>query len=265
MQNKGVLTVKHEKKLLNIPIQSILYVIMSGNNAMLHLVQDKVYQVRMTLSEIEPVLGDGFIKVKRGCLVSVIAIHNFTDKVNLINGEELDYAYRNRKEIAAEFHAKQAELIRYFNMAVDINTAEEYHGHYKLFDTFPIAFCDIEMVFDDEFNAVDWIFRYANSALAELERVPLDKLIGSSFGELFPNMEAKWLRAYERAALFNETVKLIDYSSEIDTYLDILCFPTFKGHCGCVLLDIKGLRSYRRTTDAEKAMVVFFKQLMNVD
>lgn len=39
---------------------------------------------------------------------------------------------------------------------------EEYHKHYQCFDTMPIAFSDIEMIFDEERQAIDWIFRYGN-------------------------------------------------------------------------------------------------------
>ena len=56
----------------------------------------------------------------------------------------------------------------------------------------PIAFADIEMIFDEERQAIDRIFRYGNEALAKLEEVPLDKMIGS----IFPNMDRKWLRSY---------------------------------------------------------------------
>lgn len=265
MNTKGVLTIIHEKKPLRIPTTSILYVMMEGNLAYIHLTEDRVYQTRMTLADITPALGDNFIRVKRGCLVSVIAIHDFTDKVNLINGEKLDYAQRHRKEIIEQFREKQEWIIHRMNETTPLTTAEDYLAHYRLFDTLPIAFCDIEMVFDGEFNAVDWIFRYANHALAELEKVPLDKVLGSRFSSLFPNMDPKWLQTYERAALFDETIKIVDYSPEIDTYLDIICFPTFQGHCGCILFDIEKINSYRKATDAEKAMTVFFKRLMKVD
>lgn len=257
-----LLTIVSEKKTINIPLASILYVIMDGNNAFIHLSQGKVYQTRMTLSEIEPILGEEFLKVKRGCLVSVIAIHDFTDKVNLINGEELDFAFRHKKEIIAQFRAKQEEIIHSFNAAAVLNSEEEYNEYYKLFDSLPVAFCDIEMIFDEQFNAVDWTFRYGNSALAELEKTPLNKLIGNTFSSIFPNMDRKWLRTYERAALFGETIKIIDYSPEIDTYLDIICFPTFKGHCGCILFDISKINSYRKATDTEKALAVFITKLM---
>lgn len=265
MKNNGVLTIVYEKKLLNIPISSILYVIMEGNNAIIHVSEEQVYHTRMTLSEIEPILGENFIKVKRGCLVSVMAIHNFTDKVNLINGEELDYASRHKKEIVKLFHSKQEEIINIFNESVSLNTIEEYHEYFKVFDKLPIAFCDIEMIFDGEFNAVDWIFRYGNDALAELEMVPLDKIVGNTFSNVFPNMDSKWLRTYERSTLFGETIKIVDYSPEIDAYLDIICFPTFKGHCGCILFDISKINAYRKATDVEKAMVLFLTKLMKAD
>ena len=106
--------------------------------------------------------------------------------------------------------------------------AEEYHEHYKSFDAMPFAFTDIEMVFDEERRAVDWIFRYANPALAKLEKLPLESLIDHSFGSLFANMDAKWLRSYERAVLYGELLEIFDYSPEIDTYLRAC---KFRGLC----------------------------------
>lgn len=261
-KKQATLKFVHGKKTLEIPIPTILYVKMEGNNAFVHVAHGEVHQIRMTLAEIEPILGENFIKVKRGCMVSVLAIHEITEKVCLINGEELDYATRHRKELVEEFHELQKKMIRYFNESVDLTTDEEFYEYYSLFDTLPIAFCDIEMVFDGSFNAIDWVFRYANKALAELERVPLPKIIGNTFSSLFPQMDSKWLRTYERSALFGETIKIVDYSREIDTYLDIICFPTFKGHCGCILFDVNKINSYRRATDTEKAMTAFFVRLM---
>ena len=122
-------------------------------------------------------------------------------------------------------------------------TAEEYRKYYKICDALPFAFTDIEMVFNEEKKAVDWIFRYGNEALAALEKQPLDKMIGSSFSSLFSNMDAKWLHVYERATLYGETLEIMDYSPEIDTNLKIICFPTFPGHCGCILFNADKMKS----------------------
>ena len=122
-------------------------------------------------------------------------------------------------------------------------TPEEYSKYYKICDSLPFAFTDIEMVFNEEKKAVDWIFQYGNEALATLEKLPLDKMIGNSFSSLFSNMDAKWLHVYERATLYGETLEIMDYSPEIDTNLKIICFPTFPGHCGCILFNADEMES----------------------
>ena len=114
----------------------------------------------------------------------------------------------------------------------------------------PFAFTDIEMVFDEERRAVDWIFRYANPALAKLEKLPLESLIDHSFGSLFANMDAKWLRSYERAVLYGEMLEIFDYSPEVDTYLKVTCFPTFAGHCGCILFNVQDFAEAHTLTDS---------------
>ena len=111
---------------------------------------------------------------------------------------------------------------------------------------------------DEERRAVDWIFRYGNPALARLEKLPLEKLIGSSFGSLFSNMNTKWLRLYERAVLYGETLEVMDYSPEIDAYLKVTCFPTFKGHCGCILFDLTEIEYAKISPDADKALMRYF-------
>ena len=261
MQEAGTITIISNKQEVVLNISQILYVQMKGNFAFIHVSSDLAYQTRITLTELEGALGDNFIKVKRGCLVSALAIHSVTDKINLCNGESLDYVVRNKKEILAKLHAKQQDIIRSFNEDGIPATADQYHAHYRLFDTIPFAFADIEIVFDDGCRAIDWVFRYGNPALAQLEKMPLEKLIGNSFGSLFPNMDAKWLRSYERATLFGETLQIIDYSPEIDTYLEVICFPTFKGHCGCILFDISQIKFFRKATDTEKALAIFFEKL----
>lgn len=239
-------------------VSTILYVIMAGKKAEIHVSGGKVYETRMNIGEIEEYLGDGFIKVHRGCIVSVMAIHDITDNINLSNGESLIYTKRKKNQIIERFHAKQRSIISSFSQDGIPITDEEYRKHYSSFDNMPFAFTDIELIFNEESHAVDWIFRYGNPALAKLENVPLEQLIGSSFGNVFPNMDSKWLRSYERATLYGEKLEIIDYSPEIDTYLKVICFPTFKGHCGCILFNISEIKFTKNSSDAEKALMLYF-------
>lgn len=263
MQEAGYIKFLSNRKEMVLGISKIIYCIMRGATAEIHTNGGAVYKTRMKCMEIEKKLGDSFIKIHRGCIVSVMAIHEIRDKIILNNGESIEYALRRKKQIIEEFHAKQKRVIAGFNQEGIPITDEEYAEYYRGFDKMPFAFTDIELIFNDETKAVDWIFRYGNEALANLERVPLDKLIGHSFGSVFPNMDSKWLRAYERATLYGEMLEIIDYSPEIDTNLKVICFPTFKGHCGCILFNIGDIKFIKNSNDAEKAMMLYFGQILH--
>ena len=261
LQETKYITIISNNKKVVLNVSTILYVLMMRNTADIHVSGGTVYKTRMTFREIEEKLGDGFIKIHRGGIVSAMAIHDITDKINLSNGESLIYTQRKKNQIIEQLHAKQKRIIGSFSHAGIPVTDEEYRSHYSSFENLPFAFTDIEMVFDEKRQAVDWIFRYGNPALSKLEKMPLERLIGSSFGSLFFNMDSKWLRSYERATLYGETIEIIDYSPEIDTYLKVICFPTFKGHCGCILFNISEIKFTKNSSDAEKALMLYFGKL----
>lgn len=261
MQEAKHITIISNGRKIVISISTILYILMVNKTAEIHVSGDKIYETRMTLSQLEEKLGDGFIKVNRGCIVSAMAIHDITDNINLNNGESLIYTIRKKNQIIEQFRSKQKSIISSFRRDSIPTTEEEYRKHYSSFDNMPFAFTDIEMIFNEESRAVDWIFRYGNPALAKLEKLTLERLIGSSFGSLFSNMDSKWLHSYERATLYGEMLEIIDYSPEIDTYLKVICFPTFKGHCGCILFDISEIEFTKNSSDAEKALMLYFGKL----
>lgn len=263
MQDSGYLNFYSNRKKVILGISTILYCSMSASNAEIHTSGGAVYKTRMKFTELEEKLGNNFIKVHRGCLVSAMAIHEINTAIVLNNGEMIDYAARKKKHIIEQFHKIQKRVINGFNQDGIPTADEEYKEYYRSFENMPFAFTDIELIFNDETHAVDWLFRYGNQALADLERVSLEKLIGHSFKSVFPNMDSKWLRAYERATLYGEMLEIIDYSPEIDTNLKVICFPTFKGHCGCILFNIADIKFTKNSSDAEKAMMLYFGQMLH--
>ena len=260
MTGKKYITIFSKRKEIELDADSILYIMMNRDKAKIHVSGNKVYETWLSLNTIEKLLGDEFIMVRRGCLVSAMAIHDITKNVNLVNGDSLDYPIRKKKQLIEELRFKQEKIVS--NIIKDDGpvTEEEYRSYYKSFDNLPFAFTDIEMVFDERKRAVDWIFRYGNQELSRLEKLPLEKLIGSSFRSLFSNMDSKWLRSYERAALYGEKLEMMDYSPEIDTYLKVICFPTFRGHCGCILFDLSDIRYVENSEEAELSWRTYFEK-----
>ena len=261
MYGSRTIIIRHQWKKVEIEIDKIIYVLMHRQDAEIHVYGDKTYKARITCEELKKKLGDSFIEVRRGCIVSVMAIRSITDTVNLMNGESLRYTLSKKTKLRNEIYQKQQDILDSF--ADDApRTQQEYRQHYICYENAPFAFADIEMIFDEERQAIDWIFRYGNEALARIEEVPLNEIIGSTFRSIFPNMDRKWLRSYEQAVLYGETLEIMDYSPEIDKYLRIICFPTFKGHCGCMLFDITQMRIASDTTVAEKAVLMYLRKMM---
>ena len=159
----------------------ILYIIKSEYLSLIHLMDGDILQTITPIYELKEMLGDDCIEVKKGCIVSVSVITNIKDKIYLCNGEAIDFTVRRRKAVRLEWREKQKLMIDKITRQNPPRTDEEYHKYYEICDKFPFAFTDIEMVFNEKRHAVDWIFRYGNEALAELEGIPLKEMVGSTF------------------------------------------------------------------------------------
>ena len=234
MKSNSISIISNRRRISLSP-EDILYVQLVNRQSVIHISGGKTYETYTTIDELAQQLGSGFIRADRATLVSAKGIHTIGKKIELINGELLSFTRRRKRELKEQLRAGRREIVQSLSDSDAPATREEYRQNYASYDSAPFAFTDIEMVFNEERAAVDWIFRYGNKALAEIEKTPLQQLINHSFGSIFPNMDEKWLRVYERTALFGETLEIVYYSPEIDTKLKIISFPTFKGHCGCML------------------------------
>lgn len=105
-----------------------------------------------------------------------------------------------------------------------------------LMDEMPLAFCVIELVFDKNGHGVDFVFRYCNKSMEEVEGKSIENMLNHSFYEVFANGDKKWLVAYADVAL-NGTKRIIsDFSPEIDKTLTIYCYQPHPGYCACILI-----------------------------
>ena len=100
----------------------------------------------------------------------------------------------------------------------------------------PVAYCVIELVFDEDGHGVDFVFRYCNKHMEVVEGIPLEEMLNRSFYEVFKNGDRKWLVSYADVALNGSKRTLSDYSPEIDKNLTIYCYQPEPGFCACVLV-----------------------------
>ena len=75
------ITVTFNRTKIAIRCADILYVIMSDDHCTIHMFDGSVYRCRMTLKELKKQLDEGFMEVKRGCMIAVSAISDIGDKI----------------------------------------------------------------------------------------------------------------------------------------------------------------------------------------
>ena len=106
----------------------------------------------------------------------------------------------------------------------------------SILDDMPVAYCVIELTFDEDGHGVDFIFRYCNKYMEVVEGIPVEDMLNRSFYEVFKNGDRKWLVSYADVALNGSKRTLSDYSPEIDKNLTIYCYQPQPGFCACVLV-----------------------------
>ena len=109
----------------------------------------------------------------------------------------------------------------------------------SILDDMPVAYCVIELTFDEDGHGVDFVFRYCNKHMEVVEGIPVEDMLNRSFYEVFKNGDRKWLVSYADVALNGSKRILSDYSPEIDKNLTIYCYQPQPGFCACVLVPAK--------------------------
>ncbi len=102
------------------------------------------------------------------------------------------------------------------------------------------GYCILKVELDESGKPVDLVCLQANEELAQIEGIALDKLVGHSFSEVFPQGDGRWLQFCYEAAYRGKSLSSDNVSEAKGVYLHAEAYPTEKaGVCACVVHDMK--------------------------
>lgn len=219
----------------------VLSVHREGRNTMISLDSGEDVSTTLSMYEVSDFLPeDAFVPICRGILVRRDAILAISDDgvYTTIDGKTFQGRKRYlsehkklRKELGLTASSAQEKSL-FGKPAVSLSLLEKC----SLLDDMPMAYCVIELVFDEGGHGIDFIFRYCNKYMEIVEGVPVEVMVNHSFYEVFQNGDRKWLVAYADVALNGVQRILHDYSPEIDKHLTIYCYQPEPGYCACILV-----------------------------
>lgn len=104
--------------------------------------------------------------------------------------------------------------------AIEEALRESETKYRTLFDSMDEGVMTLELIFDNTDRAVDFRYLEHNQALTRQTGLSID-IIGRRVSEIFPDLEAYWLQAYERVARTGEPERHEYYSVALDKWFDM--------------------------------------------
>lgn len=226
----------------NIEVEHILSAYCQGRTLVICLDSGERISCTMQMHELmEIVPEDAYVTIRRGTIARKNGILAISDDgvYTMIDGS----TYQGRKRYLKE-HKMLREQLGLSASKEQTNLWQEQRPvpltlleKCSVLDDMPMAYCVIELVFDEHGHGIDFIFRYCNKYMAIVEGVPVEDMVDHSFYEVFKNGDKKWLIAYADVALNGVQRTLHDYSPEIDKTLTIHCYQPEPGYCACLLTE----------------------------
>ena len=221
----------------NIPFQDIIYFVRQNHKTELHLTNGNVIVTYLPIKVLLTAIPSGILlSINKGIVIAKAHVTNINNNVyTMIDGA----TFTGRVRTPGRHLLNKYELMsnpQNLKLAKAANANENLPAKFSILDDMPLAFCIIELVFDKNGKGMDFIFRYCNKEMEQLEGVPMDEMLNRSFYEVFKNGDKKWLITYADVAI-NGTPRVINcYSPEIDSQLNIYCFQPAPNFCACSLI-----------------------------
>lgn len=195
------------------------------------------YMLMYELMEVIP--EDEFLMVRKGTIVRKTGILSISDDgiYTMIDGSTFQGTKRSLKKhkVIREKLGLNTSKRLTDNLQGEPSLPLTLLEKCSILDDMPVAYCVIELVFDENGHGIDFIFRYCNKQMEVIEGVPVEDMVNHSFYEVFKNGDKKWLVAYADVALNGVQRTLHDYSPEVGKTLTIHCYQPEPGYCSCVL------------------------------
>lgn len=196
----------------HIQIEDIKYLTRVDGKTCIHTMDNQTFLTYITIKDFfESLELHDFICVNKGIVVAKNQINYIADGIyHMLDGAE----FQGRKRTAAAHKKLNATLHQ--SIADSIETVVDIRNRFSILDNMPIAFCIIELIFNNDGHGIDFVFRYCNNEMAVIEGKTIEEMMNHSFFSVFPNADKKWLVAYTDVAVNGSSRYIRDYSPEIN-------------------------------------------------
>lgn len=216
--------------------EDIKYIIREDGKTAIYLIDDRVIQTYITVKELKESLSpEAFLYPNKGIVAATSQIVNVRDgSYEMVDGRVFKYRVHN-----SIYHDNRLLMLgrrmEQVQSASHLALPGKNMFDLSAIDKFPLAFCVIELIFDDFGRGVDFILRYCNPKMAEVEKRCPEEALNRSLTEIFHQIDKKWLVIFTDVAV-NNTLRTFDlHHPQLDKKVRFYCYQPIEGFCACVM------------------------------
>lgn len=212
----------------NIDADSIKYILPENNKTVIYLSDGRMVSTYTSAGDIMTVLPMGnFFHVNRGMYLAIREVAHIDDNVYTM----LDGRTVTGRAYQMEQHEANRQILLGLS-SIKISSISIY-DRFSGMDNYPLAVCVMEVLTNDSKN-VEFIIRYCNDAMARLDNIPKENIIGNSVYDIYDEGDRLRLAAYADVASSGHTHILERIDPKDGKRHQIYCFQPAKGFCACI-------------------------------
>lgn len=216
-------------------INTILYAEVQDKLCTIYLTRNESFSLFLPIASLMAMLpDDAFLKVSRNCVVALQYIQRIDDtNIILFNADRIPFSRRRKTVVYQTFQKYLADRKASENST---DWKLDLSAEFACFNHCPYAFFVFEVSPLAEKGTQEFHFQYANEAAAALLRIPLPRLIHTTFTESLNGAHADFLRMVVRTALSGGYYELFRHSFRPDQLMHIACYQPHYGFCACIFI-----------------------------
>ena len=210
--------------------RDILYVVKDDRKTALVLNNGTKVHTIIPAKRFQELMPDNLVSVNKGVLLArehIVSIENGI--YTMTDGSE----HKGRVRTPGQ-HKRNRDII--VRQPADYSVMDSLRRSFAILQKMQLACCIIELVFDENGHGFDFVFRFCNDKMAEMEGVTVEELQDRSFYEVFVDGNKKWVLTYAEVALNGTSAVVEKYREDVDQNFRIYCFQPAPNFCACMLV-----------------------------
>lgn len=226
MEEKVYLTVQSDYHKVQVPVDDIVYITIEGRKSKITRADGSILYTNRSLKDIYAELSDElFSSINRGIVVSRKYIRQEQGGVvTMTDGATF------RRRVRADRVARTDAAAAGEKTVCPYDAMEQWMG------SLPMPMCVMEMVYGRRGRGVEFLLRYCNSAMEQLEGVSFSEVRDKPLEQLPGIGHAKWLTIFADVAVNGSSRTMEDVWDS--SFYRVCCYQPQPGFCALMMTDL---------------------------